>query len=154
MTLRQKTISGFKWTGFSQVAKQLILVCRNRFSSCVQSISLADLPGHSECARTCWYRGKRSLLAVRVWLIPSVASGLGMSRPQDPLSSARFLICSAGRESDQQSLFSVVARRQVHWLALSADEQDFGAVGIKDNLGVFIQIYTHFWTVPSIRYAN
>jgi hypothetical protein len=30
--------------GFSQVAKQLILVCRNRFSSCVQSISLADLP--------------------------------------------------------------------------------------------------------------
>jgi hypothetical protein len=71
-----------------------------------------------------------------------------------PLELRAFFNLFGRQESDQQSLFGVVACCQVHWLALSADEQDFGAVRLKDNLGVFMQIYTRFWTVPSKIYAN
>jgi hypothetical protein len=47
---------------------------------------------------------------------------------------------ASGTEGNQQSLFRLVAGCQVYWLALAADEQDFGAVGLKDHLGVFIQV--------------
>jgi hypothetical protein len=67
----------------------------------------------------------------------SILGELEAARIQNRLSSARFLISSA-QEGDQQSLFGIVGCCQVHWLALAADEQDFGAVGLKNNLGVFI----------------
>ena len=49
---------------------------------------------------------------------------------------------SSYTKGDQPSLFGVVACCQIHWLVLAADKQDLGAVGLKDNLGVFIQVYT------------
>jgi len=80
MTLRHKTISGFKWTGFSQVTKQLILVCRNPVSLLgVESISLADLKNAGEVSRIV-----RELEAARI---------------QDPLRSALFWIGATTRKA-------------------------------------------------------
>jgi hypothetical protein len=64
----------------------------------------------------------------------------GLGADSRPARCQTILVASGGAEGDQQSLFRVVARCQAHRLAFSADEQDFGAVGLKDNLAVFIQV--------------